>query len=184
MSLPVFFKDEEGVRAFLARLVLAVCPNCGASRTFGPHGFIYGFTSPESYGKRARRIRCRRDGGYRGCGKTFSLRRASSLPWRCFGTRDVWRFIRALQTARCIKKAWERTGLPLALQTGYRLYKRLRLCRPVLFSRFLSGAAPPEQKVGPLSQVYQHLRESVAHGSQCPVSTYQLEFQKYFLAFS
>jgi len=100
---------------------------------------------------------------------------------RCFNAKQLWAFIKALEHARSIKSAWERAAIPLSLDTGYRLYRRLGRCQSVLRSHLCARAPPPKVKAGvPLLQAFAHLKEAFDRG--CPVSAYQEHFQRSFLA--
>jgi len=99
-----FFESWSGIDDFLDRLTAMRCPACGASGSFGRHGFIYGYLDDRGgYGMRARRIRCRPELG--GCGRTQSLRPGERLFRYCFGTRQAWSFLKALLRGRSIKAA-------------------------------------------------------------------------------
>ena len=71
--------------------------------------------------------------------------------------------------------------MPLSLDSGYRLYRRLGLCQSVMRTQLCARAPPPKMKAGaPLLQVFKHLREAFVSG--CPIAAYQEHFQKDFLA--
>lgn len=109
------------------------------------------------------------------------MRLGDVLPRRCFTAKQLWAFIRALQQARSVKRAWELAAIPLSLDTGYRLYRHLNQCQSVLRTHLFARAPPPKVKTGvPLFQVFAHLKE--AFGCGCPVSAYQEHFQRSFLA--
>ena len=177
----MFFRSKAEIERFLASLYLLRCPFCGAVGTLIRHGYIRWSHSPESSGIRAWRIRCKKSPRRQGCGRTPSLRLGDCLPRRCFDARQLWAFIQALLKARSIKAAWERAGIPLSLDTGYRLYRHLGQCQSVLRTHLLARAPPPKVKTGaPLFQMFTHLKE--AFGRRCPVSAYQEHFQRSFLA--
>lgn len=179
--MQVFFKTQEEIEGFLTRLPFLRCPFCGAMGTLIRHGYIRWYRSPTDSGIRAWRIRCKKSPRRRGCGRAPSIRLGECIPLRCFDARQLWSFIRALQQTRSIKSAWEQADIPLSLDTGYRLYRRLGRCQSVLRTHLCARAPPPKMKAGaPLLQVFKHLREAFAGG--CPIAAYQEHFQRNFLA--
>lgn len=179
--MQVFFKTKAEIELFLSRLPFLSCPYCGASGTLVRHGYIRWFKSPEECGIRAWRFRCKKSPRRRGCGRAPSIRLWSSIPRRCFDAKQLWAFIQALQQSRSIKAAWEHSGIPITLDTGYRLYRHLCRCQSVLRTHMCARAPPPKAKTGvPLFQVFAHLKE--AFGSGSPIQSYQEAFQRSFLA--
>lgn len=179
--MQVFFKTKAEIELFLSRLSLLRCPFCGAIGTLVRHGYIRWFNSPEECGIRAWRFRCKKSPRRRGCGRAPSIRLGSSIPRRCFDTEQLWAFIQALLRNRSIKAAWEQAGIPLSLDTGYRLYRHLGRCQSVLRTHLCARAPPPRVKTGvPLFQVFEHLKKAFGRG--CPVWAYQEAFQRSFLA--
>lgn len=99
-----FFESWSEIDAFLDRLTVLRCPVCGASGSFGRHGFIYGYLDGRGkYGIRARRIRCRPKLG--GCGRTWSLRPGDRFLRYCFGTKEAWAFLKEWLRGRSVKAA-------------------------------------------------------------------------------
>jgi len=179
--MQMFFKTRAEIEAFLARLHCLCCPGCGAVGTLVRHGYIRWFRSPEDNGIRAWRIHCKKRPDGSGCGCAPSVRLGDSIPRRCFDAKQLWAFIRALLKARSIKAAWELAGIPMSLETGYRLYRRLNRCQSVLRTHLCARAPPPKIKAGvPLFQVLAHLKE--VFGNHSPIRAYQVHFQKSFLA--
>lgn len=166
---------------FLSRLSLLCCPFCGARCTLVRHGFVRWFVSPEKHGIRAWRLRCKKSARRNGCGKSWSIRLSQCIPRRCFSASQLWAFIRKLLTERSVKRALERSEIPISLDTGYRLCRRLCLCQSVLRTHLCARAPPPKIKAGtPLLQVFAHLKEAFGRG--CPIRGYQETFQRSFLA--
>ena len=179
--MQVFFKTKAEIEVFLSRIHLLSCPFCGAVGTLIRHGFIRWFHTPEKNGIRAWRFRCKKSPKRRGCGRTSSIRLGTAIPRRCFDAKQLWAFMRALLKASSVKSAWEHASIPLSLDTGYRIYRRLCLCQSVLRTHLSARAPPPKIKTGaPIFQVFAHLKE--AFGGHCPVSAYQEHFQRSFLA--
>jgi len=176
-----FFLTLQEIHLFLDRLACLRCPFCGAVGTLVRHGYIRWFRSPEDNGIRAWRIHCNKRLDGSGCGRAPSVRLGDSIPRRCFDAQQLWTFIRALLKARSIKAAWEEAGIPMSLETGYRLYRHLNRCQSVLRTHLCARAPPPKIKAGvPLFQMLAHLKE--VFGNHNPIRAYQVHFQKSVLA--
>jgi hypothetical protein len=177
----VFFRTRGEIEQFLCDLPLLRCPSCGTVGTLVRHGFIRWFHSPQENGIRAWRIHCKKSPRRRGCGCAPSVRLGESIPRRCFNASQLWAFIQALLQERSIKRAWEHAGIPLSLDTGYRLHRHLGRCQSVLRTHLSARAPPPVVNAGvPLFQVFAHLKE--VFGRDCPVRAYQETLQRSFLA--
>lgn len=179
--MQVFFRSKAELEAFLDHLPSLRCPSCRAEGTLVRHGYIRWFRSPEENGIRAWRVRCKKSPRRHGCGKATSIRLGDCIPRRCFDAKQLWAFVQALLKARSIKSAWEQAGIPMSLDTGYRLYRRLVRCQSVLRTQLCARAPPPKVKTGvPLFQVFAHLKE--AFGNSNPIRAYQEHFQRSVLA--
>lgn len=179
--MQVFFEDEKEVGLFLSRLAGVRCPFCQAVGALVRHGYLRWGKGPKGGDIRGWRIRCKGNSRHPGCGRTHSLRLGQTLPRRYFSASDLWAFLRELLDARSIKSAWERSGLPMSLDTAYRLWRRLILCQSALRTRLSGRSPPPKAKAGvPLLHVLAHLKK-VFSGPQ-PITAYQLSFQRNFLA--
>lgn len=181
--MQVFFKTKADIESYLSQLKLIQCPFCGANETLIRHGTTRRYESPEESRIRLWRVRCKRSVRRNGCTRTWGIRLGETM-LRCFFTaRELWAFIQELERASSIKSAWERCGIGLSLDTGYRLYKRFILCQSLLRTSLCSRSPPPKKSAGsPLFQVFKHLKE--VFGDACGVRAYQECFQKDFLAIS
>jgi len=171
--MQVFYGSQRELECYLRRLPSQRCSFCGASGSLARHGYIRGWVTPQVYGIRAWRIYCRPEHG--GCARAPGIRTADSLLYCIFTAEQIWAFIQALSSAHSVKAAWESCGIPLSLDTGYRIVRRLRLCLPVIRTRLSSRAPPPEKGKNALHQMSLHLHS--AFRERCPVSAYQLHFQ-------
>lgn len=178
----VFFKTVAEVDAFLECLASVSCPRCGARGAMIRHGCIHWFRTPEEHGIRAWRVHCQKRRGCGGCGHAPSIRLGGYLPGHCCDAGQLWAFMQALIHARSIKAAWEQAGIPLSLDTGYRLHRRMLRCLSVLRTRLCARAPPPEgEKAGtPLHETLAHL--TAAFATRNPIADYQVHFQQGFLA--
>jgi hypothetical protein len=178
--MQVFFKTEEEIKAFLSKLTGLCCPACRAVDTLVRHGVILWQKGRKAKSIRAWRVRCKDKTGHKGCGHAPSIRLGNTLPRRYFDTDELWAFARQLLNARSIKNAWERSGLPMSLDTAYRLYHRMTKGQSALRTRLSGLSPPPESKARvPLLHVLAHLKE--VFGGSSPISAYQLSFQQDFL---
>lgn len=170
------------VEEFLGRLCCLRCPSCGVIGNLIRHGYIRWHSSPEKGGIRAWRIHCQKRRGQGGCGHAPSIRLGDCIPRRCFSAEQLWAFLRALSQARSVKAAWEQAGIPMSLDTGYRVYRRLLRCQSLLRTRLCARAPPPEATSAgtPILLTLAHLKQAFA--TKHPVSDYQVEFQQSFLA--
>jgi len=181
--MPFFFRTWKDIEIVLCNLAAMRCPLCGASGTLIRHGFLRGFVAHNRRGIRGRRVRCKRSPRRKGCAHTFSLRITGTLPRRCFNAQGLWAFIQGLREGRSIKAAWEGSATGLSLDTGYRVFQRLQLCRAALRTRLCNRSPPPEKGEdagSALLRTFAHL-EGV-FGNECAVSAYQEALQKDFLA--
>jgi len=179
--MQVFFRSWAEIGAFVEQLHLLVCPRCGAQGSMGPHGWRRTYDSRGRRRTSGRRIRCLPRRG--GCGKTPCLRPGNILSRRWIDAAELERFIRELVHGRSVKAAWERCGMRMSLDSGYRLYRRFWLCLPILRTRLCSRAPPPPcgQEKSALHQMFAHLG-SALKADGMGVRTYQQAFQKDFLA--
>ena len=180
-----FFRNWKDVGLVLDSLAAIQCPLCGASGTLIRHGFNRGYLTPRRRGIRSRRVRCKKSPRRNGCTHTFCLKIGKTLPRRCFRAKGLCTFIQRLREGRSIKAAWERCGIRLSLDTGYRLYRRLLLCLPVLRTRLCNRSPPPKGGEGAgsaLLQTYEHLER--LFGDACAVKAFQEALQRDFLAIS
>ena len=178
-----FFRNWQDIQIVFEKLAAMRCPFCNVSGTLIGHGFNRGFVAHNRRGVRSRRIRCKKSPLRKGCGITFAICPADSLPRRCFSAKGLMSFIEKLRQGKSVKRSWEECGIRLSLDVGYRLYRRLLLCLPVLRTQLCSRAPPPEKKNGagsPLLQTFDHLEK--VFGDKCAISAYQETLQRDFLA--
>jgi hypothetical protein len=124
---------------------------------------------------------CSNRGRRGGCGKTFSLVLAEVLPRHTVTAPLVWRWLLELLAGLSVKAAAETLRLPFALETIYRLRRRLqRVSDPVRTRLCLEQSPPLSRQVQPLLQTVEHLR-AVFPASACPPADFQLHFQHPFL---
>jgi hypothetical protein len=124
---------------------------------------------------------CSNRGARGGCGHTFSLLLADVLPRHTFTAARVWAWLVKLLAGLSVKAAAEKLRLPFALESVYRLRRKLRLRLDDLRARLCREQPPPAStRTDPLLQTVEHL-QSVLGGEACPPAAFQLRFQQPFL---
>ena len=124
---------------------------------------------------------CSNRGRRGGCGRTFSLLLADVLPRHTFTAAWVWPWLVELLAGLSLKAAAEKLRLPFALESVYRLRRKLRRRLDDLRARLCREQPPPTSpQSDPLLQTVEHLR-AVFAGPGCPPATFQLHFQEPFL---
>ncbi|MGO9002545.1 MAG: hypothetical protein ACLQHM_11300 [Limisphaerales bacterium] len=106
---------------------------------------------------------------------------ADILPRHTMTASLVWQWLLKLLAGLSLKAATEKVRLPFALETLYRLRRKLRRQLDRLRARLCREQAPPRNAhVDPLLQTVAHL-QIVFPQSHCPVVDFQLHFQRPFL---
>jgi hypothetical protein len=147
------------------------------------HSFLYGkdLDKAGQRSKRGQRVFCSDRGQRGGCGKTFSIFLAEVLPRHSCTAALLGPLLVKLLAGSSIKSALESLRLPLALESIYHLLARLRQRLDVLRPCLCGRQEPPKSsQKDPLLQTVEHL-QSVFMGSVCPVSEFQLVFQRPWL---
>jgi hypothetical protein len=147
------------------------------------HSILRGNDLAQASGQtvRGQRVFCSNRGQRGGCGKTFSLVLADVLPRHTVSAALVWRWLVARLSGLSIKAAVEKLRLPFALETVYRLRRRLQHGLDQVRTRLCREQSPPvSRQAQPLLQTMEHLR-AVFPDSACPPAAFQLHFQHPFL---
>jgi hypothetical protein len=130
---------------------------------------------------RGQRVFCSNRGRRDGCGRTFFIVLAGVLPRHTFTASLAWRWLVELLAGLSLKAAVEKLRLPFALETVYRLRRRLRQGLDQVRTRLCREQTPPASaQADPLLQTVEHLRQ-VLSCSPCPLADFQLHFQQPFL---
>lgn len=128
--------------------------------------------------RRGQRAFCSNRGRRGGCGRTFAIFFADVLPRHSVPAGLLARLCVALLTGPALKSAAEALRTPFALETFYRLLRRLRrrldrvrasLCR--------RQPPPPSSHTDPLLHTVEHLRALFGGGTDV-VAGFQLGFQQ------
>jgi hypothetical protein len=159
------------------------CPHCGCTESLNRHSQLYGNDPLAAAGRcrRGQRVWCSNRGQRGGCGRSFSVFVADILPRHTFRASGLWQWLIRLLTGLSLKAAAEKSGLPFALESVYRLRRKLRRGLDRLRTWLCREQAPPRgTHTDPLLQTIAHLR-SVFSQSACPPAEFQLHFQRSFL---
>lgn len=130
---------------------------------------------------RGQRVFCSNRGQRGGCGRTFALFLADVLPRHTVPASLVWPWLVKLLAGLSVQAATETLRLPFALETLYRLRRRLGRRLEAVRTRLWREQSPPVSgQADPLLQTVAHL-QTVFPGSACPPAEFQRHFQQPFL---
>jgi hypothetical protein len=159
------------------------CPHCQQSETLNRHSILYG-NDPFHCAKervRGQRVFCSNRGRRGGCGKTFSVFLADTLPRHTLTATLLWQWLIQKLAGLSAKAAAEKANLPFALETVYYLRRKLRCGLARLRTLLCREQAPPSSaQADPVLQSVEHLR-SAFPCEACPPAAFQLGFQVPFL---
>ena len=159
------------------------CPHCGCLGALNCHSRSLGNDVNTAAARtfRGQRVFCSNRGQRGGCGRTFSFFLADVLPRHTLTASWVWRWLIKVLAGLSLKAAAETLRLPFALETVYKLRRRLRHGLDSLRTRLCCRQTPPASAhPDPLLQTVEHL-QGVFSSSQCPLADFQLHFQQPFL---
>jgi len=130
---------------------------------------------------RGQRVFCSDRGQRGGCGKTFPLFFAGTLPRHTFTASLLWALLVRLRGGAALKTAAESLRLPFSLEAIYGIVRRLR-CRLAAVRSWLCREQPPpaSRQTEPLHQTLEHL-QTVFRSDSCALTAYQRHFQQAFL---
>jgi hypothetical protein len=106
---------------------------------------------------------------------------AEVLPRHTITGPLLWPWLVRLLAGLSLKAAAEQLRLPFALETVYRLYRRLRRGLARLRTVLCSAVSPPPScQSDPLLQTVEHLQAAFP-ADACPLAAFQLRFQQPWL---
>jgi hypothetical protein len=147
------------------------------------HSLLYGNDPFDCATERVRgqRVFCSNRGRRGGCGKTFSVFLADTLPRHTLTATLLWRWLIQKLAGLSAKAAAEKANLPFALETVYRVGRKLRGSLDRMRTLLCQKQAPPSSaQSDPVLQSMEHLQK-VFPGQECPPAAFQLGFQVPFL---
>jgi len=165
------------------RLDFVPCPHCRVTGCLNQHG------KRRRYDERSgdetvcsARVFCNNRGNMQGCGKTYPVFLIEWMSQYIVSCATLWAFLLALLESSTIKDAWESATSAFCLDTGYKLRKAFIKSQSHI--RTLLGQLGPPARLDnitdPVLQTVEHLR-SAFPASSCPVSAFQIRFQRAFL---
>ena len=165
------------------RLDFVPCPHCHVTGCLNKHG------KRKRYDERTgeetlcnARVFCNNRGNMGGCGKTYPVILMERMYQRIVSCQTLWGFLLLLLAGNRIKDAWEDTTRAFHTDTGYKTRESFRKNQSHI--RTLLTRCGTLRKWNdipdPLLQTIQHLKTAF-RTSSCPVSAFQLHFQKPFL---
>ena len=126
---------------------------------------------------RGQRVFCSNRGQRQGCGRTFAVFLADVLPRHTVTAALVWRWLVQWLAGLSLKAAVEKLRLPFALETLYRLRRRLRHRLDGLRTRLSREQSPPASaQADPVLQTVEHF-QAVFADRPCPLADFQRQFQ-------
>jgi hypothetical protein len=159
------------------------CPHCEHSETLNRHSILYG-NDPFACAQqrvRGQRVLCSNRGRRGGCGKTFSLFLADTLPRHTLTATLLWGWLVQKLAGLSAKAAAEKARLPFALETVYHLGRKLRRGLDRIRTLLCRKQAPPSStQSDPVLQSVEHLQSIFPH-NECPPVAFQLHFQLPFV---
>jgi len=181
-----FFADLETLHTFTLSLDFyqneLVCQHCAKTDQFVSHGFVYKQRSIEIKERVAKRIFCSNRHQRSGCGRTFQLYLADTLPALRYSASQLFVFIRVLLATFNISTAYQTATHQSDTRHAWRWISKLRL-QLSSYRQYLKLPTAPKTPV--TSQRRLHILSSTLSALfQLPISScsqYQLKHQRHFL---
>lgn len=181
-----FYRHDEDWHAIVERLKHTSCPHCHTVGALIRHGVLTGFddANPPRIAIRARRVYCSNRHRRRGCGRTFSVRRAHTIRRLSLSTRTLWGFLRRAAVGTIAAAAGD-ADCPRSERTFQRIWRRFdrgqSAIRTALHSRGPPPAVPAEPARRPAAaHVLAHLRATFPH-DDCPIAAFQQAMRASFI---
>ena len=178
-----FCVRRPGVEDPAFSLKQSPCPHCGCLGSLNRHSRSLGNDPHAADGQtfRGQRVFCSNRGQRGGCGRTFAFFLAEVLPRHTWTALLVWRWLVKLLAGLSLKAAADALRLPFALESVYRLRRRLQQGLDKVRTRLCREQSPPTcTHADPVLQTIEHLKV-VFPGAACPPADFQRHFQQPFL---
>lgn len=180
-----YYSSQEEFRRFHCELKQIPCPHCGAIGALVLHGMLYGYSESSDNERiiRGRRIFCNnRKARTNGCGRTFSILRATVLRGFSISATSLWTFLKDITDLPDRLRSFRRLPVTLHESAAYRLWKRF--VQGLSAIRSVLGRHCPRPKLPvarcAATQTIVHLR-AVFKQASCPIAAFQERFQVSFL---
>lgn len=167
---------------YRARLKSVPCPHCRTVGSLIRHGYLRGYGEEGSEkAQRGWRIFCNNRHRRKGCGRTHSILLAQHLRRRVVRAESLWKFLEGVLSGMSLKASWEKVGSLFCVECGYRLWESFVEAQHRIRTELCRIEVPAVSDLrSPFFQTIQHLSDIFTKAA-CPVSAFQLRFQKSFL---
>jgi hypothetical protein len=128
--------------------------------------------------ERGQRVWCSNRGQRGGCGRSFSLFLADILPRHTVRASWLWHWLIQRLAGLSLQAAAQAAKAPFAVETFYRVDRKLRCGLERLRTSLCGRIQPPDSsQASPLLQTVEHFERAFPE-SLCPVADFQLLFQQ------
>ncbi len=184
MNIKKFYNTQVEFDHLHARFKIIDCPHCKANGFLILHGFLYGHADTHDTVKivRGRRIFCSNRNKKSGCGRTFSVLKATTIKNFTIPAKILWCYLNNIINGMNKTQAFNSSGSAMGASSIFRIYKRFKN-NQVRIRTVLSSIKDPPQlnhTNNPIILSIMHLK-TVFKNSFCPISKFQHHFQASFL---
>jgi hypothetical protein len=182
---PLFYRNHDEWLSFAEQLKLLACPHCTTVGALIRHGHLYGYHEGHTGHKnlRARRIFCSNRHQRPGCGRTFSVWSANTIPRRSLSADALWRFLqRVVALASVVAAIHVVADCRRSDRTWQRLWQRFNLSQSTIRTALSALCPPPHLPAEhrPAAHVVAHLHAAFPD-APCPIAAFQLATRSFFL---
>lgn len=178
-----FCRSEEELQCLGEKLKLTRCPHCQVVGTLILHGFLLGYDEGHQRRKtiRARRIFCSNRFARKGCGRTTSVWLSHIIRRLSLTAGSLWEFLKPVVDGASKIQAIRELACHLSDTALYRIWHRFELAQSHLRTLLTSRCPTLSSNASsPAAETIAHL-EAAFHGSDCPITTFQLTMRTFFL---
>ena len=146
------------------------------------HGYLRGYAATShQIVTRGIRFFCSDRFAKGGCGKTFSIFWANSLPHTSLRTKEFWELLELTSLGKSLHNAWASSRLQLSLRSAYRWVKRFKLSLPHIRSRLYTDHSVPKAWADSVENLTLKELHQLFAEKGSPISVFQLRYQQPFL---
>ncbi len=174
-----YCSNEFELNQYRRELKCVYCPHCQRVGFLIGHGFLVGYEEKgDGFVIRGRRFFCSNRFRRQGCGRTFSVSIADVLLGFMVGASTLFAFLNGVALGESRRASWLKVCAgKFSIQTGYRLWSRLRGAQAHIRTTLNRERPPPDCMASePLIKMLDHLR-SIFPSSDCPLASFQAHFQ-------
>lgn len=174
-----FYKSKQDFIKIHHELKFTQCKHCLAIGCLILHGYLRGYHESGSKQDlvRGRRIYCSKRNRKKGCGKTFSLLKASLIKHYTTTASTITTFLNNLLDGYSKKEAFKKKDSIVSDTSIYRYYKRFDENIPKIRTLLLTIKPPPDEPglKNPFLQTVKHLKD-VFCDHECMIAAFQNTF--------